>query len=754
MLFPPQSQETLDKRDKLLSSHLQTYEQQKSKVGSGWSQLSMGSSEMGNLASPFDDIGFLAGAPSADMDPARTEVNNGEKSSDPVKPALGKFLATAGEGQQQRPTLSRRGSTRLQKTFSKQNQVEGDDVSLALSAAVGGRTVDGGLERANASRNLFNFSKDSVGLSALDPPKGRGKSVEESKSSFGTSKSSISKNRSRGHDSKSSFGLLGASRSSDGSTGGRKIGSKFSSMMHFKNNERTKSNESSRMSEEKISTLEAGNLELSKENKLLQAKFKEMEQALEKQKAMKEWRSIEELASTTVELWQYKSLAILADLELDRMEEVLGAYEHLVESKERSICNLEAVRNKQEKRIGYLEVQCLQNGVDITEEGDKTPDEPEEHDPLKGDDDTTCDNENSFASFGDNVPLPFNVDYSPAPDKLGRSNRSENSKAKDKERDQLGRSNRSESSCSMGLSDLSAHSDTSDSKPSTKPSSWLTLDMAPGEQQTPSSPAFKIRIPNTGTRSNGAPLEKYLTASSHETKKDQCLETGTWDPSNMIDFAADSPLDVGVTPPPPPPPDHHIRSDPAPESRKKAAGPVISRSARSKSPGTRRRLKGTKGESDAANKLDASRRSKSPRTRRKLKDPNAAPSSSTMANSASSASLSKMSGHRRKLKTSSSSKDTKRDSLSNSTHSLGRGSAHRRRQRKENGFDRQTVSTALEKALGSSLNVLDMDDDFLHMTIPAGEASKFNSSFLVRSKASRDEPVGDEGLDLDDVFRD
>jgi hypothetical protein len=813
MLFPPQTQETLDKTEKLLSSHLETGEKQNN-GGGEWSQFSMGSSEMGKLASPFDDIGFLAGGPGPAMDPAKVDANNGEPPSDSAKHALGNFLATARveglkaveEHQPQRPQLSRRGSARLDKTLSKRDQFGGEDVSLALSAAAGG------LERTNATRNLFDFSKNSLGLSALDPPNEKAKNMESSKSSFGASKSSVAKNRSRGHDNKSSFGLLAASRSSDTSVAARSIGSKFSSMMHFKNNEKSKSTESSKMSEDKIKTLETQNLELSKENKLLQAKLKEMEQVIEKQNAMKQWRSIEELASTSVELWQYKSIAILADLQLDRMEERLGAYERLVESKERSICNLEAVRNKQEKRIGYLEVQCLQNGVDIAEEGDKTTDEPEERAQLKGDDETTSDNENSFASFGDDVPLPFKIDYSPAPDKLGTSARSEDSKAMDQEKDQLERSHRSESSRSVGMSDLSGHSNTSESGPSTNPSSWLTLDMAPSEQEAPSSPGFKIKIPNAETRSNGAPLKTYLAASSHASKKEQCLETGTWDPTNMIDFAAESPRDVGVTPPPPPPPDRCIRSDPAPVSRKKAVGPVVSRSpSRSKSPGTRRRLKGTKGEGDAANKLEASRRRRlkdpsaapsrsalgrsassaslgkmpapsrsallkdpsaapsrsalsrsassaslgkmpAPSRTALLKDPSAAPSRSALGRSASSASLGKVSGHRRKLKTSSS-KDIKRDLLSNSTHSLGQGSAHRRRQRKENGFDRQTVSTALENALGSSQNVLDMDDHFLRMT-PAGEASKFNSGFLVRSKASQAVTVEDEGLDLDDVFRD
>lgn len=113
-----------------------------------------------------------------------------------------------------------------------------------------------------------------------------------------------------------------------------------------------------------------------------------------------------------------------------------------------------------------------------------------------------------------------------------------------------------------------------------------------------------------------------------------------------------------------------------------------------------------------------------------------------------------MPGQRRKVKTINA-KEIKLDSLSSSTHSLGRGSAHRRRlQRKENGFDRRAVSSALDKALGSSLNFLDIDGDFRHMTAPAGAVSKLESSFLVRSKASQVGPSEDEGLDLDDVFRD
>ncbi len=742
MVYPMQSDE-IDRRQKLLSSHIETWGPKV--TGEGWSQLSMDSSEMGDLASPFDDIGFLAGGPGPAMDPTppnpkrSTEKtkNIGETSHDQAKASLGKFLDTT-QSDEPKPfeeqsrmssTLSQRGDRRrLDKTLSTRHQFQDEEASIALSVALAG-----GDKTKGNSRNLFDFSKQSLGLSALGSSKGKGKAIEGSRTSnsFDASKSTTSKSTSKGHESsKSSYGF-GTSRTNEGS---RKLGSKFSSMMRSKQ----ESNKLSK-SEERVCALENENLELNKEVNKLQAKMEELADLVTTQTILNDWRTTEELASLTTELWQYRSMAILANLQLDRMEAKIASQDRLIEAKERSICNLETVRSQQEKRIGYLEMQCLQNGIVIAEDGSIAPVRlVDEEAPLKSDEDydrSEDDNDGSFASFQDDVPFnshdaPFNIHYTPQrADPMIRSNRSEDSR---KEKD-LGRSTRSESSLSMGLSDFSGHSH-SEQDP-TKLDSWRDLDMA--SKHNEKKKTTKV-----------VPLETFL---SNDRPKKHCIETGTWDPSKMLDFANNSPRDVGVAPPPPPPPPRadHIRSAPSPATRKSIDATVVSRSSRSKSPGTRRRLKATKAESDPDTQIVPMRRSNSPRTRRKLKDPVATSTGSN--HDGSLADMGK--GSRRKLRV------QKSDMGPSSSHSLGRSSAHRRRQRKDSEFDRQTVSTALEKALGASLNVLDMEvqDDFVFMTAPSGTGSSFQpmkkdlGSVMVRSKASKD---ADEGLDLDDVFRD
>lgn len=732
MVYPMQSDE-IERRQKLLSSHIEPWSGQKV-TGDGWSQLSMDSSEMGDIASPFDDIGFLAGGPGPAMDPVppKRATDKTKKISDlpsiTPKPSLGKFLDTKRPDEQvsleeatRMSNLSQRGDRRrLDKTLSTRHQFQDEEASLALSVALAG----GDKTKTTTTRNLFDFSKQSLGLSVLGSSKGKGKAAEYSKNSFDASKSATTKSTMKSHESsKSSFGF-GTSRSS--AEGSRKLGSKFSSMMRSKN----ESNKLSK-SEERVCTLEAENLELTREVKKLQAKMEEMANLVAMQTMLKDWRTTEELAASTTELWQYKSLAILADLQLDRMEAKIVAQDRLIEAKERSICNLESVRSKQEMRIGYLEMQCLQNGIEIAEDGDMAPAKLiEEEVPLKSDDDDDdlCDDdhESSFASFQDDGfchthDAPFNIHYTPQrADPMTRSNRSDDSR---KEKD-LGRSTRSESSSSMCLSDLSGHS------------------LAEEDGGKPMS------LQHIGKKkAKAVPLEKFL---SNDVPKQHCFETGTWDPTKALDFANNSPRDVGVIPPPPPPlpTADHIRSAPSPSNRKSVDGTVVSRSSRSKSPGTRRRLKGTKVDSDTDSQARMVRRSNSPRARRKLKDPASGTTCSNLDGSMTD--LGKNS--RRKLRS------HKSDMGPSSTHSLGRGSAHRRRQRKESEFDRQTVSTALEKALGASLNVLDMDDDLLDMKVLSGIESSFKArkhqegSMMVRSKASLDEH--DEGLDLDDVFRD
>jgi hypothetical protein len=112
--------------------------------------------------------------------------------------------------------------------------------------------------------------------------------------------------------------------------------------------------------------LKAENTELAKENQTLQAKLVKMSASLGRLAAGKQWLSVEELANVTTEMCQAKTLQVQANQQIQQLR-------NLAEAKERSICNLESVRNTQERQIAYLQVKCLENGIDLCEEDAPNP---------------------------------------------------------------------------------------------------------------------------------------------------------------------------------------------------------------------------------------------------------------------------------------------------------------------------------------------------------------------------------------------
>jgi flagellin-like hook-associated protein FlgL len=708
---------------------------------------------MEKIASPFDDIGFLAGGPAADADPVPPPKSQGKKelatskqrpissprptNSAPAKnPPLGAFLEKAGAESlrmtnDNKSTLSRRSSGRLEKTLSTRDMFTDEEASLALLVALGKKDpnedsqVNG--EKSKPGRSGFDFSKASLGLSALGGSKAKGNEDSKgnsgaSRSAFFTSKSALSANKSKPIDaSKSSFsGVFGSSRSSANEAPVKQSkGSKFSIMMR-----KEKNCKKPEMTEERVVSLGAENVELSKENNLLRAKLEELDGIVGNQRVMREWTSIEELANVTTEMWQHQSLALLADAHIDKLEAKLGAFQRLIDAKERSINNLEKIRNKQEQRIVYLEVQCLQNGVVISDgEHGAVREEITRPALLKSNNGVPDD-----ASFHED-DLPTNIGP------LCRSNRSRSSSRGSKasaitEREGRGRHESSESNLSTGMSDLSNASEREEDPVPAKPDSWG--DLLLHVHKTP-----KL-------------LDSFLVATA--TKGKPCLETGTWDPTKNLEFFenSNSPRGVG-THSPPAPPEYDINTPPAPLS-----GKVLSQSTRSKSPGRRRRLKSTKSESFEGSGRDTARplATGSKRMIKKEPSPSANGLHPTVKRCASSNSITM----RRTGKSGKSNAKWADPLGSNSTHSLG----NRRRLRKQEAdVDRQTVSSALDKALGSSeIELNDMDKNLLNfptqMTRPRRSLSDGGASRLRNSpRKAQEADEDDDGFGLlDAVFQD
>jgi hypothetical protein len=144
----------------------------------------------------------------------------------------------------------------------------------------------------------------------------------------------------------------------DKSVGSLTIGLKISKILRSKKAEK-KQHEKGK--EDFNGRLKAENTELTKENQTLQAKLVKMSASLGRLAAGKQWLSVEELANVTTEMCQAKTLQVQANQQIQQLR-------NLAEAKERSICNLESVRNTQERQIAYLQVKCLENGIDLCEE--------------------------------------------------------------------------------------------------------------------------------------------------------------------------------------------------------------------------------------------------------------------------------------------------------------------------------------------------------------------------------------------------
>ena len=517
------AREHIGRNDGILSRHIGTWgENAREYSEEGWSQLSYDSSEMEKVASPFDDIGFLAGGPSA-ADPLPPPKTQGMKEHGIPKqrpklvpsrnnsvvrknPAIGTFLEKeSSESPHQSPNddrtiHSRTSGGRLDKTLSTRDMFNDGDASLALMLALGdekckdfpGDKRDSG----KPGRVTCDVSVASLGLSVLGTSKNkinddsRGTSGS-SKSSFFTAMTSQSASRNRSFDSsKSSLsGIFGSSKNSTGAAPVVKP-SKSSKFLIKKRKETPE--KKLEKSEEKVVRLETENIELNKENCMLRAKLEELDGLAQHQKTMMEWVSIEQLASVTTEMWQHQSKSLLANVHIEKLEAKLGAFQRLVDSKERSINNLEKIRNKQEQRISYLEVQCFQNGLDISEEKHRSESSDLMRPVLL---DITVDHEVQ----NENDECFVENDLCPA---FNRSNRSQ----------------------STGVSEISDESEMEEDP--TRPDSWATLNMSlsPGAADDPDAPNALPR----------KPLESFLVAN--EVHTEPCLETSTWDPTKNLDF--------------------------------------------------------------------------------------------------------------------------------------------------------------------------------------------------------------------------
>ena len=718
------------RNDGNLSRHIGTWGENAREYGSeeGWSHLSFDSSEMEKVASPFDDIGFLAGGPSAadPLPPPKTQakkehaipkqrptvVSNTNNSTVKKNPAIGRFLekesyhGSPGSTNDNRTSHSRTSGGRLDKTLSTRDMFRDEEASLALLLALGDedkKDFSSEDKRDNGkSRRVVqcDVSVASLGLSVLGASKA--KISEDSRGTSGSSKTSFftamtsqnaSKNRSFDTSKSSISGLFGSSKSSTSAAPPLSKQTKSSKFLIMKRKETPE--KKLEKSEEKVVRLETENVELSKENCMLRAKLEELDGLAQHQKTMMEWISIEQLASVTTEMWQHQSKALLANVHIDKLEAKLDAFQRLVDSKERSINNLEKIRNKQDQRIGYLEVRCLQNGLDVSEEKRRSL-SPEIRRPvllnLPVDPDVQTDE------------YFVGVDLCPA---INHSNRTQ----------------------TTGVSDISDESEMEENP--AKPNSWDILNM---ELDT-----------GGGAVPRNKPLETFLVAN--EVHTEPCLETGTWDPTKNLAFSdrhSTSRQVVGVDTFPPMAQEHRAHTPPAPTGRKQL---IQSHSTKSKSPGRRRRLKGTsKSESLLESSGPVDNGSSSAGSRRKVKEPSTTNVDPTLKRSSSSNSITM----RRTAKAASRNNDKWADPLgSSSTHSLG--NRRRLRGKKDAEVDRLAVSSALDKALGLSATELDeIPHDFEHYAMPTTKIRRAVSEGGSRVRGVPSGKAGHEAEEEDD----
>jgi hypothetical protein len=202
----------------------------------GWCQLSIDpSSEFKNVASPFDDIGYLDSgiAAKGSFKMSKTEYISRTTTK---APSLGKLTESSNKIEPVKPSK-------------------------------------------NKSTNP-NLSKNSFGLSTLG--------------AFKSSSKNSSKHKSR------------------------TMGEKLSNIMRSKGENKPSKEEGI------ITSLQAENKDLSRENQVLEAKVAEMSLALARHTALQEWSSMEELANATTKLCQIKSLFELQGREIHQLHLKLG----------------------------------------------------------------------------------------------------------------------------------------------------------------------------------------------------------------------------------------------------------------------------------------------------------------------------------------------------------------------------------------------------------------------------------------------
>jgi hypothetical protein len=596
MLFPQDKENTCT--ESISSKHLlcaqETWGKRKDSEDAstdGWCQLSLDSNEINNAASPFDDIGYLA------SDVNSREFTKGEKQEKTTTkgPSLGDFLDTTNSDAPNPLHLaavqevhSRRG--RREKSLSKATVLK-DDPSLGVSTVMAPR------EKTKGGLNLFDKSKNSLGFGSS---KNSSKNKNTKQFTLGSLKNSSRKGSKSNDSSKSSFGLssaLGSSKTNDDQSVTSRTRN-FSSMFPSKGDSKHSKNQ-----DIIICDLQGENRDLSKQNEQLQSQLTDLSATLDRLTFLQQWRSLEELAQVTTELCQAKSLCEQANREITRLDSKLELSEKLIDAKERTICNLESAKNTQEKRITSLEVKCLKNGLSLSDHSNYEDNEimitsikKVQTSPTNNESigslaklQTSTSNDQSFASFaGDDL---FEVSKSEGEeeedesDKLGAalSNLDNPNQLILKNLDVLEEDMKSECTKISG--------DSSTLTPHTKPNSWLTLDTAV-------SKAFPRQ---QGVSKNiGMALEDYMgtRAEGVEVKdKSQTWETDTWAQHTVVEDALGknssmTPLPIPAPPLLPPITRTHRRthSAPTPAGRKRATNPVA-RVGKSKSPGTRRRLK-------------------------------------------------------------------------------------------------------------------------------------------------------------------
>ena len=267
---------------------------------------------------------------------------------------------------------------------------------------------------------------------------------------------------------------------------------------------------------EKAERLESENEQLQKEVKKLKkklAKKSEKLSHLEEVIATQAHQTENDPSNLYCQTSSYDVMKAQADLQVE-------CFDKQLQEKNNKISSLENRVRDQEGRISYLEVLCLQNGIAIDEEQEKSADDRVRN-PSYNESSDSCFGY-SFACEDDDDEIWEEELPDETKNKLGTALGELEGPTQPASRDQ--------DEVSIGITDLPRYS--SSHRSSSKPDSWLTLDLG--------SNNASFMITSQHKQGHGMGLEEYMTSKSElkcALAEDQLDDNDTWAPKTVVEDA-------------------------------------------------------------------------------------------------------------------------------------------------------------------------------------------------------------------------